>query len=276
MLIDSIDLQNKAGETPLHLAMKSDRSAIMEILIKKGINMEIKDNKGESVIDIAKNDTKIKHLYKLLSNYKRYKNKNVNSNPYYNSFTFFVFFSVILSLSFFLMYLVKDKGLNRHYNFILLTIGILLLILFEYISTSDPGLIKGEMLNSSWLTIIEKNNDIHGWCPYCKIRKNNLTIKHCHQCGHCISEFDHHCTWINNCISGKNQILFMFFLLNILLTMYFIIYLGFNIYKYNATQFSEKLICVILMTICLFLSFPVLYLFHTQISRRAEAHKLPN
>ena len=276
MLIDSIDLQNNAGETPLHLAMKSDRSAIMEILIKKGINMEIKDNKGESVIDIAKNDTKIKHLYKLLSNYKRYKNKNVNSNPYYNSFTFFVFFSVILSLSFFLMYLVKDKGLNRHYNFILLTIGILLLILFEYISTSDPGLIKGEMLNSSWLTIIEKNNDIHGWCPYCKIRKNNLTIKHCHQCGHCISEFDHHCTWINNCISGKNQILFMFFLLNILLTMYFIIYLGFNIYKYNATQFSEKLICVILITICLFLSFPVLYLFYTQISRRAETHNVPN
>ena len=37
MLIDSIDLQNNAGETPLHLAIKSDRSAIMEILIKKGI-----------------------------------------------------------------------------------------------------------------------------------------------------------------------------------------------------------------------------------------------
>ena len=30
------------------------------------------------------------------------------------------------------------------------------------------------------------------------------TAKHCHYCCRCVPDFDHHCVWVNNCITGKN------------------------------------------------------------------------
>ncbi|VDP12108.1 unnamed protein product [Onchocerca flexuosa] len=31
------------------------------------------------------------------------------------------------------------------------------------------------------------------------------TCKHCRQCNKCISGFDHHCKWLNNCIGAKEE-----------------------------------------------------------------------
>lgn len=39
---------------------------------------------------------------------------------------------------------------------------------------------------------------------------------HCDICGTCIEQYDHHCTWINNCVGKRNLarfIIFIFFLL---------------------------------------------------------------
>ena len=36
--------------------------------------------------------------------------------------------------------------------------------------------------------------------------------KHCHDCGHCVRRFDHHCAWIGNCVGERNHRLFFSYL----------------------------------------------------------------
>lgn len=39
-----------------------------------------------------------------------------------------------------------------------------------------------------------------------------LRTKHCKYCNKCVATFDHHCTWVSNCIGEKNKWLFHIFL----------------------------------------------------------------
>jgi len=49
--------------------------------------------------------------------------------------------------------------------------------------------------------------------------------KHCSYCNKCVSDFDHHCKWLNTCVGGKNYKLFFGALLSFWLYMflYFVI-----------------------------------------------------
>jgi hypothetical protein len=45
---------------------------------------------------------------------------------------------------------------------------------------------------------------------------------HCDICGVCIQQYDHHCTWINNCVGKRNIARFIFFLTFLILTLLFV------------------------------------------------------
>ena len=38
--------------------------------------------------------------------------------------------------------------------------------------------------------------------------------KHCKTCNKCVSNYDHHCMWLNNCIGGKNYRYFIKFIVS--------------------------------------------------------------
>lgn len=47
---------------------------------------------------------------------------------------------------------------------------------------------------------------------------------HCHTCDRCVSNFDHHCKYLNNCIGGKNYHNFIRLLINV--TLYCLTIIG--------------------------------------------------
>ena len=50
-------------------------------------------------------------------------------------------------------------------------------------------------------------------CDICQ-QKNPLDVSHCAACNRCVLGYDHHCTWVNNCIARHNYKRF-FILINL-------------------------------------------------------------
>lgn len=62
------------------------------------------------------------------------------------------------------------------------------------------------------------------YCLECLI-EIPLRAKHCPSCNKCVATFDHHCTWLSNCIGERNKAFFIVFLMfhSILLALAFVI-----------------------------------------------------
>ena len=131
--------------------------------------------------------------------------------------------------------------INRKLIMTIYIISLLLLILMGILITgidpSDPSLKqerkkreKCERDNIQYVLEISDSKDFCLICC-CNIDPNS---KHCKECDRCVRNFDHHCSWLNNCIGDDNYKIFFFFLLivfyklalNIFLQIYaFIFYL---------------------------------------------------
>ena len=146
------------------------------------------------------------------------------------------------------------------------------------------------------------------YCFKCQVFKTD-TLKHCVICNLCCKEFDHHCFWLNNCIGKNNYIsficlLYMCFidiLFMNLISIYFIlirykIFLEQNsncenndifgsIYnkvkailsyiEININSIPEITSTLILLSINIFLLFPLIYLIniHTKTCKNKRREK---
>ncbi|EER19664.1 zinc finger protein DHHC domain containing protein, putative [Perkinsus marinus ATCC 50983] len=72
---------------------------------------------------------------------------------------------------------------------------------YESVMNHDLSAISGQHV---------ANMDPSRVCHTCWIWKG-LRTKHCPICDCCVDDFDHHCTWLNNCVGGGNQRLFIAF-----------------------------------------------------------------
>lgn len=61
-------------------------------------------------------------------------------------------------------------------------------------------------------------NETRKICLECVRRKPKRSY-HCDICQVCIPQYDHHCTWINNCVGKKNIARFMFFIVFLVLSL---------------------------------------------------------
>ncbi|CAD8120211.1 unnamed protein product [Paramecium sonneborni] len=130
---------------------------------------------------------------------------------------------------------------------IIVTIIIFSCLKAAIIDPTDP-IVKQEQLYKQQGK--EFKTDIKSFCLVCQGHVQEKT-KHCWSCNKCVSLFDHHCIWLNNCVGDQNYS--YFFILVISLVMFKIFKLALDI---NLLYLEYDL--QILVYICIVIDPPVL------------------
>ena len=282
-----INSVNNQGQTALHITVLTSGSiSTIKKLIKKGIDINIKDNNGLTVNDLVKDRKEYANIEKVIFDYT-YKNClglnhhiNDKKNKY---FKYIVFISlsilVLCSIKFMFIPYLKYVEFISYVEENLFNISTIIFVaLFIFITMSNPGIIpKNESEN--WINIIESEKKLEQMCPYCKVELKRES-KHCFLCNKCIENYDHHCHWINNCVGNKNKQYFIAFIISLWVNLVIDCYITLEIFtarpngKIGNYILENKIFKIfyggILFLISLFFIFPVSYLIYLQYQNRDD------
>ena len=103
---------------------------------------------------------------------------------------------------------------DYYWFYIILMVKVIAMIFMIF---KDPGFIKIDKSDS--LYKLSKQFDSYNICVLC-VGERPPRAKHCQLCRRCVSKYDHHCPWINNCVGARN---FGFFYLYLMLTLAYLL-----------------------------------------------------
>ena len=111
---------------------------------------------------------------------------------------------------------------------------VMLFFILKFMCFSSHIFIKKKSIKkqNSLITLFEKNKNI---CVKCRVAKDDTTV-HCIVCNGCVTHFDHHCSWLNICISKQNLSWFRAFL------YLFVAYIFSNIIFFTYSKYIINLI----------------------------------
>ncbi|CAD8112375.1 unnamed protein product [Paramecium sonneborni] len=96
----------------------------------------------------------------------------------------------------------------------------------------------------------EFKTDIKSYCLVCQAHVQDKT-KHCWSCNKCVSLFDHHCIWLNNCVGDQNYSYFFILVISLVTFKIFKLALDINL-------LFQEYDLQILVYICIAIDPPVL------------------
>lgn len=125
-----------------------------------------------------------------------------------------------------------------YYHAYLATIGMIIChVSFYFACTTNPGVINNEnvecFMHHPYDNIMFTQGNI---CKTCQV-KRPARSKHCSLCGVCVSKFDHHCVWINQCVGENN---YHYFLVFLLVHIIFLFWAGTMIFLVLISEVYEK------------------------------------
>jgi len=280
-----INSVNNQGQTALHITILTSGSiSTIKKLIKKGIDINIKDNNGLTAIDLVKDKKKFENIEKVIFDYTVKNclglNHHINDdlNKYFK-YIFFIFLSVVIlssELFLFIPYLKFTQYISNYEEYLFYLSTIIFITLFIYITSSNPGIIPKNELET-WIDIIESGKKLDKMCPYCKVELSKFS-KHCFLCNNCIDTYDHHCHWINNCVGSKNKTCFIAFIISLWINLFLDCYITLQIFMDNPmgkvgnyiveNLFFKFIYGGIIFLVSLFFIFPVSYLIYMQFKNK--------
>ena len=202
---------DKHGNIPLHFAVKGGDLSITKKLLLYGGNRDKLNSKNLTPIDYANKygNFAMKNLFTRNPLYKIEKMKNKKQN---NLFLFFFCGCFIVK------YIIYENCW-KYYVFDIFCFFFFLYFLFKKKDYYRNPNIKLPSKDINYETLFAQcnydKNKIKRICPKCKLIKS-LSMKHCMVCDTCVSDFDHHCFWINKCINANINIQFICFLVFLL------------------------------------------------------------
>ena len=205
---------DKHGNIPLHFAVKGGDLSITKKLLLYGGNRDKLNSKNLTPIDYANKygNYAMKNLFTRNPLYKIEKMKNKKQN---NIFLLFFFGCFILK------YIIYENCW-KYYVFDIFCFFFFLYFLFKKKDYYRNPNIKLPSKDTNYETLFAQcnydKNKIKRICPKCKLIKS-LSMTHCMVCDTCVSDFDHHCFWINKCINANINIQFICFLVLLLIDL---------------------------------------------------------
>jgi hypothetical protein len=156
-----INSVNNQGQTALHITVLTSGSiSTIKKLIKKGININIKDNNGLTVNDLIKGKKEYANIEKVIYDYtnKNFLGLNHHINDIKNKYfkyIFLIFLSIFILSSIIFMFIPYLKFINfiSYFDENLFYISTIFFIsLFIFITKSNPGIIEKNE-TESWINI---------------------------------------------------------------------------------------------------------------------------
>lgn len=228
------------GMLPMHRAANASQFSVMEFLLEKQSDINLRNNDGKTVIDIAKANNTLGYFMRLknstsldkkvLGDLEKCVPGEDESRAKSRSFREYIlemskdktthrvfpaFWLICVSLSLF-QYITDIRSLSwEHapYAAMLFEIGAPFAVaLFAVVALSDPGtmrsLPRGQSGVEQLMQALDKPGqqlpDVTRLCTTTWVLKDRRS-KYCTVTGACVQEFDHYCVWLNVAIGKRNH-----------------------------------------------------------------------